>query len=181
MAKKTHVKVRLVPEAKPDSPFFYYVKKPAGGEKAKVKLKAKKYNPSTRKHEIFVEKKLEKAYKSIGEVAQILDLKDPKTGKYNTHTIRFWEKSFKQVKPKFFNTNHRYYDFKNVEILKKIKYLLKEKGFKIEGVKKLLNKEETIHLDDPSEKSISYPDRNLKYKLSKISKIVKEIKSIKYK
>ena len=38
MAKKTHVKVRLVPEAKPDSPYFYYVKKPAGGEKAKVKL-----------------------------------------------------------------------------------------------------------------------------------------------
>ena len=58
MAKKTHVKVRLVPEEKPDSPFFYYVKKPAGGEKAKVKLKARKYNPSTRKHEIFVEKKL---------------------------------------------------------------------------------------------------------------------------
>ena len=58
MAKKTHVKVRLVPEAKPDSPFFYYVKKPAGGEKAKVKLSAKKYNPDTRKHEMFVEKKL---------------------------------------------------------------------------------------------------------------------------
>ena len=38
--------------------FFYYVKKPSGGEKAKVKLKAKKYNPATRKHEIFVEKKL---------------------------------------------------------------------------------------------------------------------------
>jgi large subunit ribosomal protein L33 len=56
MAKKTHVKVRLVPESKPDSPFFYYVKKPAGGEKAKVKLSAKKYNPSTRKHETFVEK-----------------------------------------------------------------------------------------------------------------------------
>ena len=48
MAKKTHVKVRLVPEAKPDSPFFYYVKKPAGGEKAKVKLSAKKYNPDTK-------------------------------------------------------------------------------------------------------------------------------------
>ena len=41
MAKKTHIKVRLVPESKPDSPFFYYVKKPAGGEKAKVKLKVK--------------------------------------------------------------------------------------------------------------------------------------------
>ena len=48
MAKKTHVKVRMVPEAKPDSPYFYYVKKPAGGEKAKVKLSAKKYNPDTR-------------------------------------------------------------------------------------------------------------------------------------
>ena len=58
MAKKSHVKVRLVPEAKPDSAFYYYVKKPSGGEKAKVKLKAKKYNPVTRKHEIFIEKKL---------------------------------------------------------------------------------------------------------------------------
>ena len=44
MAKKTHVKVRLVPEAKPDSSFFYYVKKPAGGEKAKIKLKVNPKN-----------------------------------------------------------------------------------------------------------------------------------------
>ena len=58
MAKKTSIKVRLVPEKKPNSAFYYYVKKPTGGEKAKIKLKAKKYNPSTRKHEIFVEKKL---------------------------------------------------------------------------------------------------------------------------
>ena len=57
MAKKTHVKVRLVPESKPNSPFFYYVKKPNSGEKAKVKLKVKKYNPATRIHEAFVEKK----------------------------------------------------------------------------------------------------------------------------
>ena len=53
MAKKTHIKVRLVPETKPDSAFFYYVKKPSGGEKAKIKLKARKYNPATKKHEIF--------------------------------------------------------------------------------------------------------------------------------
>ena len=58
MAKKTHVKVRLVPEAKPDSPFFYYVKKPAGGEKDKIKLKDKKSHPETRNHEVFVEKNL---------------------------------------------------------------------------------------------------------------------------
>ena len=58
MAKKSSIKVRLVPEKKPDSPFFYYVKKPSRGEKVKVELKLKKYNPQTRKHEIFIEKKL---------------------------------------------------------------------------------------------------------------------------
>jgi len=58
MAKKTSIKVRLVPENKPNSAFYYYVKKPTAGEKAKIKLKVKKYNPSTRKHETFVEKKL---------------------------------------------------------------------------------------------------------------------------
>ena len=58
MAKKSHIKVRLVPESKPNSAFFYYVKKPTKGEKVKNKLRVSKYNPSTRKHEIFVEKKL---------------------------------------------------------------------------------------------------------------------------
>ena len=58
MAKKSSIKVRLVPEKKPDSPFNYYVKKPSKGEKAKVKLKLEKYNPDTRRHEYFVEKKL---------------------------------------------------------------------------------------------------------------------------
>ena len=58
MAKKTSIKVRLVPENKPNSPFNYYVKKPSSGEKAKVKLKVKKYNPATRKLEVFNEKKL---------------------------------------------------------------------------------------------------------------------------
>ena len=58
MAKKTHLKVRLVPESNPDSKFIYYAKKPTKGEKAKEKLKLKKYNPNTRKHEIFIEKKL---------------------------------------------------------------------------------------------------------------------------
>ena len=58
MAKKSSIKVRLVPESKPNSPYFYYVKKPSMGDKAKIKLKVKKYNQATRKHEIFVEKKL---------------------------------------------------------------------------------------------------------------------------
>jgi len=56
MAKKTHIKVRLVPEASPNSAFFYYTRKPTKGEKVKDKLKVRKYNPATRKHEIFVDK-----------------------------------------------------------------------------------------------------------------------------
>ena len=58
MAKKSSIKVRLVPEKKPNSSFCYYVKKPSKGEKAKIKLKLKKYNPDTKKHEFFIEKKL---------------------------------------------------------------------------------------------------------------------------
>ena len=58
MATKSSIKGRLVPENKVDSPFYYYVKKPTKGEKAKIKLKMKKYNPDTKKHEIFIEKKL---------------------------------------------------------------------------------------------------------------------------
>tara|TARA_X000000950_G_C13529621_1_gene503060 strand:- start:186 stop:377 length:192 start_codon:yes stop_codon:yes gene_type:complete len=58
MAKKSTVKVRLVPEDKADSKFYYYAKKPTSGLKAKDKLRMKKYNPATKKHEWFVEKKL---------------------------------------------------------------------------------------------------------------------------
>ena len=52
MAKKTHLKVRMVPESNPDSKFIYYAKKPTKGEKAKDKLKLKKYNPN-KKARIF--------------------------------------------------------------------------------------------------------------------------------
>ena len=123
-------------------------------------------------------KKLDKAYKSIGEVAEILGLEDKKTGKLNTHTLRFWEKQFKQIKPKFFSSNRRYYDQKTIEIFIKIKYLLKEKGMKINGVKKFLNKESLLKLDDLNNKSISNREIDLILKLNKISKIIKEIKNI---
>ena len=58
MAKKTHLKVRMVPESNPDSKFIYYAKKPTSGLKAKDKLRMNKYNPATKKHEWFIEKKL---------------------------------------------------------------------------------------------------------------------------
>ena len=83
--------------------------------------------------------KSDSAYKSIGEVAKILDLVNSKKGTLNTHTIRFWEKEFKQIKPKILSGNRRYYNKETIEILKKVKYLLKEQGMTIKGVKKVLN------------------------------------------
>ena len=123
--------------------------------------------------------KLNSAYKSIGEVARILELNDKKKGSLKTHTIRFWEKKFKQIKPKLFNNNRRYYDQNTIDILKKIKYLLKEEGMTIEGVKKILNKNQSLKLDDYSNKPINTQNNNLKIKLNKISKIITELKDLK--
>ena len=71
-----------------------------------------------------------------------------------THTIRFWEKEFKQIKPKILNGNRRYYDKKNIEIIKKSHFLLKEQGMTINGVKKILNNKEPLKLDEISNQSI---------------------------
>ncbi len=118
------------------------------------------------------------AYKSIGEVAKDLNLINPKTGKLNTHTIRFWEKEFKQIKPKIFSGKRRYYDKKSIDTLKKIRFLLKEKGFTIRGVKKFLINERSFNLDESSNNSINTSKNNLKSKLKKISNLVKEIKKL---
>ena len=114
------------------------------------------------------------AYKSISEVAEILNLVNPKTGSLTTHTLRFWEKEFKQIKPKLFSGNRRYYDKKAIDLLKKIKFLLKDKGMTINGVKKHLNLNDS-ELDEIS--NISINTKNiLKTKVSKISKIIKDLK-----
>ena len=115
-----------------------------------------------------------KAYKTIGEVAKILNLIDKKTGKLSTHTIRFWEKQFKQVKPNIFAGRRRYYDHKSIEILKKIQFLLKNKGMTINGVKKYLNNENS-KLDVNDNKTIN--KKIIKTKINKISKLLKSIKN----
>ena len=113
-------------------------------------------------------------YKSIGEVAEILNLIDKNTGKTMTHTIRFWEKQFKQIRPKIFSGKRRYYDDNSIEILKKIKFLLKEKGMTIKGVKSALNSSDTA-IDETN--NLSIKKRNLKLKLEKISKLIKNLKN----
>ena len=121
--------------------------------------------------------KSDQAYKTIGEVVEILDLKTRSGNKTSTHTIRYWEKEFKQIKPKILSGNRRYYNKSNVDLLKKIKFLLKEQGMTINGVKKILNKGHSNHLDEISNKSIRTD--NLRNKISNISQIVKDLKKLK--
>ncbi|MBL6799616.1 MAG: MerR family transcriptional regulator [Candidatus Pelagibacter bacterium] len=118
------------------------------------------------------------AYKSIGEVAKILDLVNVKKGTFNTHTIRFWEKEFKQIKPKILNGNRRYYNNQTIEVLKKVKFLLKEQGMTINGVKKVLNSDKSLNLDELSNNSIS-ANYNFRNRLKNISNLVKQIKKLK--
>ena len=117
------------------------------------------------------------AYKTIGEVVKILNLKSKNNQTSPTHTIRFWEKQFKQIKPKILNGNRRYYDHKNIELLKRVKFLLKEQGMTINGVKKLLTNGDTLKLDEIQNDSIKA--NNIKNKLVKISNLVKNLKSLK--
>ena len=121
--------------------------------------------------------KSDKAYKTIGEVAKILNLKTNKKGDLPTHIIRFWETKFKQIKPKILNSNRRYYDEKSIYLLKKVKFLLKEQGMTINGVKKILNGEDSLELDELANNSIKAD--NLRNKLIKISGIIKNLKNLK--
>ena len=123
--------------------------------------------------------KTDSAYKSIGEVAKILNLINKKNGNLNTHTIRFWEKEFKQIKPKILTGKRRYYDKTTIDILKKIKYLLKDQGMTINGVKKLLNNKKSLKLDEFSNNSISVDNIKIKNKLKNISNLIKQIKNLK--
>ena len=121
--------------------------------------------------------KSDSAYKTISEVAKILNLKSNKKGELPTHIIRFWETQFKQIKPKILNSNRRYYDEDCINLLKKVKFLLKEQGMTINGVKKILNGEQSLELDEMANNSIKA--NNLRNKLVKISKIVKNLKNLK--
>ena len=127
--------------------------------------------------------KSEDAYKTIGEVAKELDLVDKKTGHLQTHTIRYWEKQFREIKPTIRAGKRRYYSVKDFKIIKYIKFLLKERGLTINGVKKILNKPETRSIDDNMNIGINRSNLNtnkiIKSKIKNISKIIKELKKFK--
>ena len=124
--------------------------------------------------------KSETAYKTIGEVTKELGLINQKTGRIQTHTIRYWETQFKQIKPVIRAGKRRYYSIKVFKIIKYIKFLLKEEGLTINGAKKILNMTKTDSLDDLVNMSINRPNLNrtdvIKNKVKNISKIIKDLK-----
>ena len=117
------------------------------------------------------------SYRTIGEVAKILGLKSKNGHSLPTHTIRFWEREFKQIKPIILRGNRRFHDKKNIELLKKVHFLLKDQGMTINGVKKIFNNKESLDLDEISNRSIRSSE--LKNKLVKISNIIKNLKELK--
>ena len=127
--------------------------------------------------------KTNEAYKTISEVAKDLDLIDKKTGKPQTHTLRYWETQFKQIRPLIRAGRRRYYSNKNFRVIKLIKFLLKEKGLTINGVKKILNDTDIQNLDVNTNLGVyklNLKNANIvKEKVKKISKIIKDLKKFK--
>ena len=115
-----------------------------------------------------------KKFINITELSAILKIKNNK--KNSNHVLRYWEKQFKQITPKKIN-NRRYYSPEQVEIVKLIKFLLKNKGMTINGVKNLLNSN-TKKLDGSNDDSlkITFLKQNFKNKSQKILDKIKQIK-----
>ena len=119
-----------------------------------------------------MDKKFKDAYKTISEVVKMLNSSNLDDKITQSHTIRFWETQFKQIKPKIIN-KRRYYDQKNIDLLLRIQFLLKKQGLTINGVKKFLNNN-NLNIDENEKKIIN--SANIKYRLSKINNIIKNLK-----
>jgi len=113
---------------------------------------------------------------SISEVSKIIKLINSSNNKPLNHTLRYWEKEFKQIRPKKIN-NRRYYTQDQVEIIKLIKFLLKTKGMTISGVKNLLNLN-INKLDDYDSDSLkaNYYKKTFKEKSVKLLNKIKKLR-----
>jgi len=85
----------------------------------------------------YKEKKVEKLYFSIGEVAEMF--------KVNSSLIRFWEKEFDIIKPKKNKKGNRFFTQQDIENIRLIYHLVKERGLTLNGARKKIkeNKEDT--------------------------------------
>ena len=113
---------------------------------------------------------------NISEVSILLNLVNKSTKKPSNYILRYWEKEFKEIKPIILN-KRRYYSEKQINIIKLIKFLLKDKGMTINGVKNIL-KSNINSLDDYNSYSLKadYLKENLKVKSKTILEKIKKLK-----
>ena len=123
------------------------------------------------------------SYRTIGQAAKEIGLIDKKTGLLQTHTIRYWETQFRQIKPTIKAGGRRYYSARDIKVINYIKFLLKEKGLTINGVRKILNDNKSQTIDDYVNLGLYNQNSNstkiIKDKIKTISKIIKDIKKLK--
>ena len=117
-----------------------------------------------------------KNYLGISELSVKLDLVNKNTNKPASYILRFWEKEFKEIKPLILKGNRRYYDDKQIKIIKFIKYLLKDKGLTINGVKKILKEKKNIDGSRKNNIEEEYLKMNIKNKSKKILKKLSNLK-----
>jgi len=106
----------------------------------------------------YKEKPITKLYYSIGEVAKMFDV--------NNSLIRFWEKEFDILKPKKNAKGNRLFTQKDVDNLKIIFHLVKERGFTLDGAKKKLREN----------KSDSTPNEEIVERLKEIRGFLVELR-----
>jgi len=114
---------------------------------------------------------------NISQLANLLNLVNSKTKKPSNYVLRYWEKEFKQIKPIILK-NRRYYSEKQIDIIRLIKFLLKDKGMTINGVKNIL-KSDINSLDDYNSYSLKaeYLKENIKVKSKTILEKIKKLKN----
>tara|TARA_B100000963_G_C22298300_1_gene524526 strand:+ start:128 stop:496 length:369 start_codon:yes stop_codon:yes gene_type:complete len=118
-----------------------------------------------------------KNFLDITELSKKLDLTNKKTGKPANYILRFWEKEFRDIKPTILKGNRRYYDKKQVEKIKYIKYLLKDKGLTIKGAKKVLKDKKNIDVHNKNNVENDYLKKNIRNKSKNILNKLKELKN----
>ena len=112
---------------------------------------------------------------TISELSKKLGLVKSDKKKPSNYTLRYWEREFKQIKPKIIN-KRRYYSTDQVIIIKFIKALLKDHGMTIKGVKKILSLNKKLDYTKLDGLSADYYKKNIKNRSEVILKKIKKLK-----
>ena len=108
---------------------------------------------------------MDKQYYKIGEVSKLLNVKPS--------TLRFWELEFRQLNPFKSSSNQRYYTPENVEFLKRLKKMLYEEKYTIEGAKKRLHSSDAVGNPQLPNNSDKFDVSTFKQELIEILEILK--------